>query len=108
MVFIYFIIILNCIYYFTSIAGMTYFAASSSGNFAVFLNPKEEFEKSSPINYHNLLWEREFDSPVIGVYQHDGESLLSLPLTNIAKDSIKHLISDLALSSKDPNSVSYL
>lgn len=88
---------------------MTYFAASSSGNFAVFLNPKEDFEKSSPpTHYHNLLWEREFDSPVIGVYQHDGESLLSLPLTNIAKDSIKHLISNLALSSKDPNSVSYL
>jgi len=89
--------------------GMTYFAASSSGNFAVFHNPKDKFEKSSPpINYHNLLWEREFDSPVIGVYQHDGESLLSLPLTNIAKDSIKHLISNIALSSKDPDSVSYL
>jgi len=88
---------------------MTYFAASSSGNFAVFLNPKDKFEKSSPpINYHNLLWEREFDSPVIGVYQHDGESLLSLPLTNIAKDSIKHLLSNIALSSKDPDSVSYL
>lgn len=88
--------------------GMTYFAASSSGNFAVFLNPKDKFEKSPPINYHNLLWEREFDSPVIGVYQHDGESLLSLALTNIAKDSIKHLISNIALSSKDPDSVSYL
>jgi len=87
---------------------MTYFAASSSGNFAVFLNPKDKFEKSPPISYNNLLWEREFDSPVIGVYQHDGESLLSLPLTNIAKDSIKHLISNIALSSKDPNSVSYL
>lgn len=88
---------------------MTYYAASSSGNFAVFLNPKDKFESSSPpINYNNLLWEREFDSPVIGVYQHDGESLLSLPLTNIAKDSIKHLISNIALSSKDPNSVSYL
>ncbi|CAH1726019.1 serine/threonine-protein kinase/endoribonuclease IRE2 [Aphis gossypii] len=87
--------------------GMTYFAASSSGNFAVFLNPKDKFEKSPPTSYHNLLWEREFDSPVIGVYQHDGESLLSLPLTNIAKDSIKHLISNIALSSKDPNSVSY-
>jgi len=87
--------------------GVTYFAASSTGNFAVFLNPKDKLEKSS-MNYHNLLWEREFDSPVIGVYQHDGESLLSLPLTNIAKDSIKHLISNIALSSKDPNSVSYL
>lgn len=86
---------------------MTYFAGSSSGNFAVFRNPKDEFEKS-PINYNNLLWEKEFDSPVIGVYQHDGESLLSLPLTNIAKDSIKHLISNIALSPKDPNSVSYL
>lgn len=87
---------------------MTYFAASSSGNFAVFFNTKDKSEKSSPINYSNLLWEREFDSPVIGVYQHDGESLLSLPLTNIAKDSIKHMISNIALSSKDPNSVSYL
>lgn len=88
---------------------MNYFAASSSGNFAVFLNSKDKFEKSSPpINYNNLLWEREFDSPVIGVYQHDGESLLSLPLTNIAKDSIKHLISNIALSTKDPNSISYL
>lgn len=88
---------------------MSYFAASSSGNFAVFLNPKDELEKSSPpTNYHNLLWEREFDSPVIGVYQHDGQSLLSLPLTSIAKDSIKHLISNIAVSSKDPNSVSYL
>lgn len=87
---------------------MTYFAASSSGNFAVFHSTKDKSEKSSPINYSDLLWEREFDSPVIGVYQHDGESLLSLPLTNIAKDSIKHLISNIALSSKDPNSVSYL
>jgi hypothetical protein len=86
---------------------MKYFAGSSSGNFAVFLNPKEKFNES-PINYHNLLWEREFDSPIVGVYQHDGESLLSLPLTNIAKDSIKHLISNIALTSKDPNSVSYL
>ncbi|VVC31730.1 PUB domain,Pyrrolo-quinoline quinone beta-propeller repeat,Protein kinase domain,Serine/threonine- [Cinara cedri] len=83
--------------------GLNYFAASSSGNFAVFLNEKS----SPPINYNNLLWEREFDSPVIGVYQHDGESLLSLPLTSIAKDSIKHLISNIALSPKDPNSVSY-
>lgn len=88
---------------------MTYYAASSSGNFAVFLNEKHKFEKSSPsINYNDLLWEREFDSPIIGVYLHDGESLLSLPLTNIAKDSIKHLISNIALSSKDPHSVSYL
>lgn len=86
---------------------MTYFAGSSSGNFAVFLNPKDKFNKS-PVNYHNLLWEREFDSPIVRVYQHDGESLLSLPLTNIAKDSIKHLISNIPLTSKDPNSVNYL
>lgn len=88
---------------------MTYFSGSSSGQFAVFHNSNDKFEKSSPpIPYHSLLWEREFDSPVIGVYQHDGESLLSLPLTNIAKDSIKNLISNIALLSKDPNTVSYL
>ncbi|XP_050421955.1 serine/threonine-protein kinase/endoribonuclease ire-1 [Adelges cooleyi] len=88
--------------------GMKYFSASSSGHFVVFRNPKDKLDKPPESNnYHNLVWEREFDSPVIGVYLHDGESLLSLPLTNIAKDSIKHLITDIVLTSKDPNTINY-
>lgn len=87
---------------------MKYFSASSSGHFAVFHNSKDKLEKPSRDNYQNLVWEREFESPVIGVYLHDGESLLSLPLTNIAKDSMKHLINNIVLTSKDPNTISYL
>lgn len=58
-----------------------YFSGSSTGKFAVMSNA----------DGGSLMWETEFESPVIGVYVREGDGLVALPFTTM-DDSSMHLL----------------
>ena len=41
-----------------------------------------------------IHWEEKFDSPVVGIYEWDGDGLLKVPVTHIAKETLKTLTAD--------------
>ena len=40
----------------------------------------------------DILWTRNYGSPVVGIYRMDNEALLKVKLNHIAGETLKHLI----------------
>lgn len=47
-----------------------------------------------------IHWEKKFDSPVVGIYAWDGDSLLKVPVTHIAKETLRKLTDNMTTADK--------
>ena len=50
-----------------------------------------------------ILWTKNYGSPVVGIYKMDNEALLKVKVNHIAKETLTHLIGANTSSSSDEN-----
>ena len=50
-----------------------------------------------------ILWTKNYGSPVVGIYRMDNEALLKVKVNHIAKETLKHLIGANTSSSSHQN-----
>lgn len=56
-----------------------HYADTASGNFAT-------------VDVEGVLWQHNFGSPIVAVFTHEGEDLVSLPFTSVAEDAFHSLV----------------
>ncbi|KAI5728967.1 hypothetical protein M8J77_023734 [Diaphorina citri] len=56
-----------------------HYADTATGNFAT-------------VDMHGVVWRHNFGSPIVGVFSHEGEDLVSLPFTSVAEDAFHALV----------------
>ena len=50
-----------------------------------------------------ILWEKKFDSPVVGMYEWDGDSLLRVAVTHIADETLRKLTDNMTITDDSGN-----
>ncbi|XP_028413121.1 serine/threonine-protein kinase/endoribonuclease IRE1-like [Dendronephthya gigantea] len=68
---------------------MFHFASSSDGMFV-----------SMEMDSGKIHWQKIFDSPVVGIYEWDGDSLIQVPITHIAKETLRKLTDNMTVADK--------